>query len=113
MIVYYIIFIFMLHTPLLGSSDAFATADGPDYWRVTISSGTLNIRSKPHFKGARIGSIPTGETELRNLGCTREMTFSQYQSATPSERINAKYQRWCKVNYQGTIGWVAGWFLAE
>jgi len=49
---------------------AWATADGPDFYRVQgISAGSLLLRAAPGPTGARIGAIPKGAVGLKNLGC--------------------------------------------
>ncbi len=75
----------------------YATADGPDNWRVkgVASNDTLNIRSQPNYKSKKVGKIPYNATCLKNLDCI----------------VNKS--RWCKIEYKGTIGWVSGRFLSE
>jgi len=45
-----------------------ATADGPDYYRVTGVEGDdkLNIRAEPNAKGDKIGEIPPGSDCVRS-----------------------------------------------
>ncbi len=79
------------------SSVCFATADGPDNWRVkgVASNDTLSIRLQPNYKSKKVGKIPYNATCLKNLDCI----------------VNKS--RWCKIEYKGTIGWVSGRFLSE
>jgi uncharacterized protein YraI len=101
----------------LASSPAAATADGPDFYTVSgVEAGdALNIRAEPSPKAAKIGAIPPDGTCIRNLGCQGGLTYQEYIDLSPAERkarlkINP---RWCKVEYQGVTGWVAGRYLGE
>ncbi len=97
------------------SGGAFATADGPDRYRVVDVGATsaLNLRARPGTDGAVIGRIPAGADGIANFGCTGGLTLAEYEAATAAERAAARKTRWCKVGYDRTIGWAAGWYLAE
>lgn len=91
--------LFLLALPAaLASGTASATADGPDHYRVqAVAKGSfLNLRAEPSTASPRIGRIPADAQCLKNLGCRVERDL-----------------RWCKVEFQGTTGWVAGGYLAE
>lgn len=92
-----------------------ADADGPDYWAVkgVDTNDVLNLRAKPSPSARKIGAIPHNATGLKNLGCRGGATFAQWSTMTPAERQRAKKSRWCKVEFDGTQGWVAGRFLKE
>ena len=79
------------------SSLAFATADGPDYLDVRNSTPNekLTIHLKPTDSSELVGKIPYNATCLKNLGCTGESSW------------------WCRIVYQGTMGWVNGRFVKE
>jgi len=100
---------------VIGSTSAFAEADGPDYFRIVgvASNDVLNIRVAPNASAQKIGSIPPGADGVRNLGCEGGMSFAEWESATPAEREAAARRRWCRIEYGGVEGWVAGRFLAE
>jgi len=95
----------------------FATADGPDHFSVTKVKNwdVLNIRAKPHYKANKIGSIPYNGNCVQNLGCEGGLTLKEYSTLTEAQKkaILKKRPRWCKVNYQGTIGWVNARYLGE
>ncbi len=97
------------------SGPVFATADGPDYYRVVdvTVNNVLNMRASPNTSGAIIGVIPSDADGIANFGCIGGLTLTEYEVATETERAAARKTRWCKVGYDRTIGWVAGWFLAE
>jgi hypothetical protein len=94
-----------------------AEADGPDHYRVqgVAANDTLKLRAAPNPKAAKVGAIPPHANCLRNLGCQGGLSFKEYSELTPAqqqERLR-KNPRWCKVEYRGITGWVAGRFLAE
>lgn len=99
----------------LASGSVFATADGPDYYRVVDvgAKSALNMRASPSTGGAVIGAIPANAEGIANFGCIGGLTTAEYEAATASERAAARKTRWCKVGYDRMIGWAAGWFLAE
>jgi len=92
-----------------------ADASGPDFFRVTgvAADDVLNIREAPDAGSAKIGEIPPEGDGIRNLGCQGGLGFAEWQGASASEREAAARSRWCRIDYQGIEGWVAGRFLAE
>lgn len=103
----------LLIAPLAAS----ATADGPDYYRVRgVSAGSaLNLRAEPSLDAPRIGRIPADARCVRNLGCSGGLTFDEFTTLSPAERERRAQEnpRWCKVEYEGRVGWAAGRYLAE
>ena len=99
----------------LGGTPALAAADGPDYFGVTgvAANDVLNIRAAPTASGALIGTIPSDADGIANLGCVGGLTYSEWENATKTERTAARQKRWCRIGYERTIGWAAGWFLTE
>lgn len=106
---------FLACVALLFCGPALANADGPDYFAVTgvETDDVLNLRSKPSASGALIGTIPPDATSVANLGCVGGLTYAEWAEANESERAAAIKTRWCRVGYDRTIGWAAGWFLTE
>lgn len=100
---------------LVGSSSARAEADGPDFWSVrgVRNDDVLNMRAAPSPTGPLVTAIPHDARGLRNLGCQGGPTFAQWNKMTPAERNRASRKRWCKVEYAGRQGWVAGRYLSE
>jgi hypothetical protein len=96
---------------------ALATADGPDHYRVSgiPMDGHLPLRAAPGLQGAIVARIPAGATCLRNLGCQGGLSLEAFTTLSADEQARrAKANpRWCKVEYQGMVGWVQGEFLAE
>jgi len=104
-------------TLILGAVPAFGEADGPDYWAVTgvAADDVLNIRAEADPRSPKIGEIPPDGTCVRNLGCVGGLTFEEHTTLTEEEkqRILRERPRWCRIEYQGTEGWVAGRYLTE
>jgi invasion protein IalB len=94
---------------------ALAEADGPDYWKVSgvRADDVLNVHQDATARSPTVATIPHNADSLRNLGCTGLPKFGEWQRMSPNQRDRASKARWCKVEYQGKTGWVAGRFLAE
>jgi len=96
---------------------ATAEADGPDFYRVigVAADDVLNIRAEPSPHATEVGSIPPNADCVRNLGCQGGLTFQEFQTLNPAEQAERLKQnpRWCRIEYQGVTGWVAGRYLAE
>jgi len=94
-----------------------AEADGPDHWNVTgvEQDDVLNIREKPDPHAKKVGEIPADGTCVKNLGCVGGLTFEEFTTLSDEERksIERERPRWCKVDYEGTVGWVSGRYLEE
>ena len=102
---------------LLTSESASATADGPDFYQVTgVANGdVLNIRSHPNPHAEKLGEIPPDGTCLRNLGCQGGLTFQEFTELSKARQAARLKEnpRWCRIEYQGVTGWVAGRYLQE
>jgi hypothetical protein len=101
----------------LGAGRVAAEADGPDFYRATgVPRGdVLNLRSAPDHRAAKLGAIPPDGACIRNLGCQGGLTYHEFETLSKSERATRLKQqpRWCRVEYQGVTGWVAGRYLVE
>ncbi len=97
------------------SSTALATADGPDYFAVSgVAEGhVLNLREGPAATTRRTGVIPHDGWGLRNLGCEGMPTFAEWEAMSEGERVESGRHRWCRIEYRGVTGWVAGRYLRE
>ena len=105
----------MLAICLAVPSLAKAEADGPDSWAVTgvASNDVLNIRAQPRASARIVGVIPPEGRGLANLGCTGIPDFARWEKMSERARRAAGANRWCRIRYQNTEGWVRGKFLAE
>ena len=96
---------------------ACATADGPDFFAVRdVGAGdVLNIRAEPSATSRKLGSIPPNGTCIRSLGCQGGLTFQEFTTLTPEQQKQRQREnpRWCRIEYQGVTGWVAGRYLGE
>ena len=90
-------------------------ADGPDFWAVTgvRADDALNLREAPDGDSRAIARIPPNTRGLKNLGCRSTVTFEQWMRMTQAQRDYAASRRWCRVEFKGQQGWVAGRFLRE
>ena len=99
------------------SAALMAEADGPDHFRVVkVTEGdVLNLRAEPAATARKVGEIPPNASCLRNLDCRGGLTLKEFSTLNPEQRAERERQnpRWCKVEYRGMTGWVAGQFLAE
>ncbi len=107
----------LLCSACLLSSTASATADGPDFYQVkhVARDDVLNIRSQPHWQANKVGEIPADGRCIKNLGCQGGVTFAEFSGLDEAaqKQILRHRPRWCRIDYQGVTGWVAGRYLAE
>jgi hypothetical protein len=92
---------------------AFAQAEPAQFWAVTgvAANDVLNLREVPNGDAKKLAGIPPDARGLKHLGClTPEPDLLRWSAMTKAERANAKLE-WCRVEYQGQQGWVAGRFL--
>lgn len=102
---------------LVGNGTGLADADGPDFYRVTgVAVGdVLNIRAEPDAGAEKVGSIPPDADCVRSLGCRGGLTFEEFTTLDEEQQAQRLKEnpRWCRIEYQGVTGWVAGRYLAE
>ena len=104
-------------TVVAAAGAAHATADGPDHYRVRGVSPERHVilRVEPSTASAPLARIPSDATCLRSFGREGGLTSEEFTTLSQEDqrRRAAENPRWCKVDYQGTVGWVAGRYLAE
>ena len=101
----------------LAALPARADADGPDYYRVrNVAAGhTLALRAEPSTSSRKIARIPADAACLRNLGCRGGLTFEEFTTLSDEQKRRRAQEnpRWCKVDFEGAVGWVDGRYVAE
>jgi hypothetical protein len=85
----------------------------PAFWAVTgVAAGdVLNLRDVPSAESKSLAHIPPHARGLRHLGCRRnQLPLEQWMRLSQTERQQAE-TLWCRVEYLGKQGWVAGRYL--
>jgi hypothetical protein len=85
----------------------------PRFWAVTgVSAGdVLHLRDVPSAESRSLAGIPPNARQLINLGCRRnQLPLEQWMRMSKEQRALAQTQ-WCRVEYRGKQGWVAGRYL--
>jgi hypothetical protein len=71
----------------------------------------LHLRDVPNADSKSLARIPFNARGLKHLGCRRnEMPFEDWVKLNKEAR-KASLMQWCRVEYNGQQGWVAGRFL--
>jgi len=101
----------------LFASNVLAEADGPDFYKVrnVASDDVLNMRVAPYWQAEKIGEIPPDGQCIRNMGCRGGLTYNEFVTLNETEKkqLLRRRPRWCQVEFQGRVAWVAGRYLAE
>jgi hypothetical protein len=87
--------------------------DMPSFWAVTGVSpdDVLHLRDVPSAESRSLADIPPNARGLKHLGCRRNQpALEQWMRMTEAQRQEAQTQ-WCRVEFRGKQGWVAGRFL--
>ncbi|HJZ29816.1 MAG TPA: hypothetical protein VKF35_01860 [Hyphomicrobiaceae bacterium] len=87
----------------------------PPFWAVTGVSAddVLHLRDVPSADSKSLAGIPSNARGLKNFGCRRgELPFDQWARMGERER-RAANTKWCRIEFRGKQGWVAGRFLKE
>jgi len=85
----------------------------PKFWAVTGvgSSDVLHLRDVPSADSKSLAQIPSNALGLKHLGCRRNQPpLDQWARMNAAQRREALTQ-WCRVEYHGQEGWVAGRYL--
>ena len=77
------------------------------------SDDVLHLRDVPSAESRSLAGIPPNAHGLKHLGCRRnELALEQWMRMTKEQR-QAAQTLWCRVEYRGTQGWVAGRYLKK
>ena len=101
--------------PIPAPSLAQHYAPSPPFWAVTgvRSNDVLHLRDVPSAESKSLAGIPPNAHGLKNLGCRHsEPPLEQWVRMSKAQRELAATQ-WCRVEYQGKQGWVAGRYLKK
>ncbi len=93
---------------------SFATADGPDSYRVTgvAANDVLNLREKPSAQAKILAKIPPNAHKLENMvHCVGRKGETIPDSDAPPPESPRPY--WCKIKYKGIEDWVPIRYLRE
>ncbi|MEH8018574.1 hypothetical protein MN202_15125 [Rheinheimera muenzenbergensis] len=96
-----------LFTPL-----TMATADGPDYFRIS-SDNSIQMFEKMQDDSKLVLLVPPDTNGIKNLGCTGFVSLSEWQEMTEQERKTSKDSAWCHVSVHGQTGWILSKYLKE
>jgi hypothetical protein len=99
----------------LGAVAAIAQEDPPSYWAVAgvAANDVLHLRDVPSAESRSLARIPPNARGLKHLGCRRNQPpLEQWMRMTKAQRQDAQIQ-WCRVEYRGKQGWVAGRYLKK
>jgi hypothetical protein len=90
-----------------------AAEDPPKYWAVTgvASSDVLHLRDVPSADSKSLARIPPNARGLKHLGCRRNQPPMELWARMSSAARRDALTQWCRVEYKGQQGWVAGRFL--
>jgi hypothetical protein len=100
---------------LSGSWTGAGAQDQPDYWAVTgvASDDALNLRDVPSADSKSLARIPPKARGLKNLGCRRNQPPLELWMRMDQKARREARTLWCRVEYQGKQGWVAGRYLRK
>ena len=94
----------------LSAGAASAGADGPDRFDVAgVAPGdVLNLRAEPDPRAPVLARLAPAARGLVNRGCVELRGGAR---VAPAERPRGPV--WCRVEFQGQIGWARARFLVE
>jgi hypothetical protein len=85
----------------------------PAFWAVTgvAADDVLHLRDMPTADSKSLVGIPPNAHGLKHIGCRRnELPFDQWVRLS-NEARQAALTQWCRIEYRGIAGWVAGRYL--
>jgi len=100
----------LLVRPIAGAALAEETAS---FWAVTgVASGdVLHLRDVPSAESRSLANIPPNARGLKHLGCRRNQPALEVWMRMSAAQRQAAQTLWCRIEYQGKQGWVAGRYL--
>jgi hypothetical protein len=104
-----------LSAALPAAVDAQQYSLDPPFWAVSgvRANDVLHLRDMPSAESRSLAGIPPNARGLKNLGCRRDgPSLDQWVRMSKAQR-EVPATQWCRVDYQGTQGWVAARFLRK
>jgi hypothetical protein len=100
----------LLAGPIAGPACAEETTT---FWAVTgVAAGdVLHLRDVPSAESRSLANIPPNARGLRHLGCRRNQPALEEWMHMNAAQRQAAQTLWCRVEYRGKEGWVAGRYL--
>ena len=100
----------LLARPIAGPTLAEETTT---FWAVTgVAAGdVLHLRDVPSAESRSLANIPPNARGLRHLGCRRNQPALEVWMRMNIAQRQAAQMLWCRVEYRGKQGWVAGRYL--
>lgn len=99
------------------TTTAYATADGPDFWRVwnVAADDVLNVRVGPGANYPKITSIEHDADRLKVIVCVPTTTRNQwFQLSQSMQEKLAAMSAWCLIQrHSEQLGWVNRRYLTE
>jgi hypothetical protein len=90
-------------------------AETSSFWAVTgVAAGdVLHLRDVPSADSRSLARIPPNARGLKHLGCRRNQPpLEAWMRMSKLQRREAQTE-WCRVEYKGKQGWVAGRYLKK
>jgi hypothetical protein len=90
-----------------------AAEDPPEFWAVTgvAPSDVLHLRDVPSADSKSLAQIPPDARGLKHLGCRRNQPPMDLWARMNAAQRREALTQWCRVEYHGQQGWVAGRYL--
>lgn len=87
--------------------------EAPKSWAVTGVAGNdvLHLRDVPSAESKSLAQIPHNARGLKHLGCRRNQPPMELWARMNAAQKREAVTQWCRVEYRGMQGWVAGRFL--
>ena len=87
--------------------------EATSYWAVTgVAAGdVLHLRDVPSAESRSLARIPPNARGLKHLGCRRNQPALEVWMRMSTAQRQAAQSLWCRVEYRGKQGWVAGRYL--
>jgi hypothetical protein len=98
---------------LLGGACAASAEDPPKSWAVTgvKANDVLHLRDVPSADSKSLARIPANARGLKHLGCRRNQPLMEVWVRMSEKARHEAMTQWCRIEYRGQQGWVAGRFL--